>query len=307
MITVGIFGHIKDVGRELGKKGTSSDITFYNYKQGDKIVTYVEPTRYPERINPLIYTINLMDYAIVFIDEITGELGEMLLALDMFNICNGAFVLGEYVDVDMLKNIIKGTSMENFDILDKDFIKIREHVLELEIERDFSYKKIPIDHYFKVKSVGTVVLGKVEKGKIEVHDNLKLYPIYKEVMIKSIQIHDKDCKEAKAGDRVGLALKGVDVEELSRGYVLSDKELEVKKEVKFKIEMNPFINKEIKEGENYTLITGLQAVACEVLDVSNNKISLLLNKEIAYDDEKLCLIDGSAKIRILGVGEKLCQ
>ena len=32
----------------LGKKGTTSDITFYNLKKGEATVTFIEPTRYPE-------------------------------------------------------------------------------------------------------------------------------------------------------------------------------------------------------------------------------------------------------------------
>ncbi|MEO2117558.1 MAG: EF-Tu/IF-2/RF-3 family GTPase [Methanocaldococcus sp.] len=304
-LTVGLFGHVEGVGKELGKKGTSTDITLYNYKQGDKAVCYVEPTRYPDRINPLIYTINMMDYALVFINEITGELGETLLALDMFGINNGAFVVSEYVDLDMLKNIISQTSMKDFEILERDFINIREKMVNLNVDRDYnSFVKIPIDHYFTVRSVGTVILGKVETGTVKVHDNLRVYPTDKTAMVRSIQIHDNDFKEAKAGNRVGLALKGITTDELDRGMILSNGELKVAKEIELNINWNPFMQKTVKEGENYQIIVGLQSVSCSVEEVNNNKIKLSLQKEIAYDvGDKLCLIDGSAKIRILGVGK----
>ncbi|WP_456472436.1 EF-Tu/IF-2/RF-3 family GTPase [Methanocaldococcus sp.] len=298
MLTVGVFGQFKDM-RELGKKGTSSDITFYNYKQGDKIITYIEPTRYPDKIAPLIYTINMMDYALVFIEELTGELGEMLLALDLAKVERGSFVLGDYVDEELFNRVVKGTSMKNFDILNWDYIEIREKLLNINIERDLSYTKIPIDHYFKVKSVGTVILGKVEKGIVRVHDNLKVYPINREVMVKSIQIHDNNYNEAKAGDRVGLALKGIDAEELSRGYILSNKELKTYETIELDINWNPFKKKDIKEGESYQIICGLQNISCVV----EEKVKLKLNKPLAYDDENIWLIDGSSKIRILGIGK----
>ena len=35
--------------RDLGKKGTSTDITFYNLKKGHDTITFLEPTRYPDR------------------------------------------------------------------------------------------------------------------------------------------------------------------------------------------------------------------------------------------------------------------
>ncbi|ADG13636.1 elongation factor Tu domain 2 protein [Methanocaldococcus infernus ME] len=297
---VGCFGQIENL-RELGKKGTSSDITLYNYKQGDKIVSYVEPTRYPDKIAPLIYTINMMDYALVFIKELTGELGETLLALDMAKVKHGSFVLGDYVDEDLFNQVIKGTSMKNFDILPWNFIEIREKIINLDIERDFSYTKIPIDHHFKVKSVGTVVLGKVEKGIVKVHDTLKIYPIDKEVLIKSIQIHDNNVNEAKAGDRVGLALKGVDSEEIGRGYILTNKDIEVYDEIKLNVEWNPFKERDINVGETYQIICNLQYVSCTVED--KDEVKLKLNKPIAYDNELIWLLDGSAKIRILGVGK----
>ncbi|NPA62605.1 MAG: hypothetical protein GXN95_03510 [Methanococci archaeon] len=303
-LTVGLFGHIEGVGKELGKKGTSTDITLYNYKQGEKAICYVEPTRYPDRINPLIYCINMMDYALVFINEITGELGETLLALDMFGVDRGSFVIGEYVDLEMLKNIISQTTMKNFDIMEKDFITLREKMTNLEIERDYSAPvKIPIDHYFTVRSVGTVVLGKVETGTVKVHDELRVYPTENTAMVRSIQIHDNDFKEAKAGNRVGLALKGVSTDDLDRGMILSNGELGVADSLTLNMNWNPFMQKSVKEGEHYQIIVGLQSVPCVVEKVDKNKLEISLQKKVAYDEEdKFCLVDGSAKIRILGVG-----
>jgi len=45
----------------LGKKGTTSDITFYNLKKSGSTVTFIEPTRYPEKLSSLYYAISLAD------------------------------------------------------------------------------------------------------------------------------------------------------------------------------------------------------------------------------------------------------
>ncbi|NLN08770.1 MAG: elongation factor Tu, partial [Methanoculleus thermophilus] len=58
---LGPAGYAKD----LGKKGTTSDITFYNLKKGEDTVTFIEPTRYPERLAPLFYAVSLADVALV--------------------------------------------------------------------------------------------------------------------------------------------------------------------------------------------------------------------------------------------------
>jgi selenocysteine-specific translation elongation factor len=303
-IGIGLFGDFEDAGKNLGKKGTSTDITLYNYKKDDDSVFFVEPTRYPERIHPLIYAINMADYALVFVDEIKPELGETLLALDMLEVKEGAFVVGEYVDVEQLKAIISKTSMKDFEFMEKDYIQIREKMMELPLkEGDTSFVKIPIDYFFTVRSVGTVILGKVEKGdSVKIHDNLRIYPTEKKAMVRSIQVNDKDVKEAGFNSRVGLALKGTNTEELERGMILSNGELNVSDEIELEMKWNPYSNKEIKVGEGYQIICGLQSVSSKVVEKEGDKIKLKLIKPIAYENgEKAVLLDGSAKIRILGV------
>jgi len=309
-IGVGLLGDFKDTGKNLGKKGTSSDITLYNYKQGEDSVFFIEPTKYPEKIQSLIYTINMMDYPLVFIEEIKGELAETLLLLDMMGIKEGSFVVGEYVDVEQLKTILSNTSMKNFQIREMDYIKLREDMLSLpqevagKVNNDF--KKVVIDHFFTVRSVGTVILGRVKKGTLRIHDNLRLYPTEKNAMIRSIQVNDKNYQEAPTFSRVGLALKGLSSEDIERGMILSDGDLEVSKEITLNMVWNPYSNREIKVGENYQVAIGLQIVSCNVVEKNGEDIKLKLIKSVVYEKgERAILLDGSAKIRILGISELL--
>lgn len=309
-VGVGLLGDFKDVGKNLGKKGTSSDITLYNYKQGKDSVFFIEPTKYPEKIQSLIYTINMMDYPLVFIEEIKGELAETLLLLDMMGINEGSFVVGEYVDMEQLKAILSNTSMKNFQIREREYIKLREDMLSLpqevagKVSNDI--KKVVIDHFFTVRSVGTVILGRVKKGTLRIHDNLILYPTEKKAVIRSIQINDKNYQEAPIFSRVGLALKGLSSEDVERGMILSDGDLEVSKEIHLNMTWNPYSNKEIKIGENYQVAIGLQIVSCNVVEKNGDDIILKLIKPVVYEKgERAILLDGSAKIRILGISELL--
>ena len=65
-LTVAVLGKL-GYSSTLGKKGTSTDITLYNLKKGEDTVTFVEPTRYPDRLSPLFYTCSLAKKAIVVI------------------------------------------------------------------------------------------------------------------------------------------------------------------------------------------------------------------------------------------------
>ena len=46
---------------DLGKKGTVSDVSFFNLKRGEVGVTYVEPSRYPERSQSLVTALAMAD------------------------------------------------------------------------------------------------------------------------------------------------------------------------------------------------------------------------------------------------------
>lgn len=307
-IGIGLFGDFKDAGKNLGKKGTSTDITLFNYKKGDDAVFFVEPTKYPEKITPLIYAINMTDYALVFIDEINSDIAETLLALDMLSIEKGSFVVGEYVDVEQLNAIISNTSMKNFEIREKDYIKIREDMINLPQEiagkPDNSFVKIPIDHFFTVRSVGTVILGRVKKGTVKIHDNLRIYPTENNAMVRSIQVNDKNYEEAPTFSRVGLALKGIKSEELERGMILSNGDLKVSDEITLNMKWNPYSKKEVAVGEGYQVVVGLQTISCKIIEKDENTIKLKLIKPAVYESgDKVVLLDGSAKIRILGVSE----
>ena len=77
----------------LGKKGTSTDLTLYNAKKGENTVTFIEPTRYPERLAPLFYSTSLAQKAIVVVDELNSNFGESILMLQCSGVTSGYFRL----------------------------------------------------------------------------------------------------------------------------------------------------------------------------------------------------------------------
>ena len=95
-ITVAILGSL-EYGSSLAKKGTSTDITLYNLKKGEDTVTFIEPTRYPERLAPLFYAVSLSKKAIVVVDELNATLGETLVMLQCSGIQSGYFILRNYI------------------------------------------------------------------------------------------------------------------------------------------------------------------------------------------------------------------
>jgi selenocysteine-specific translation elongation factor len=226
-LTVALLG-IPGYGNVLGKKGTATDITLFNIKMGDDTVTLIEPTRHPERLAPLFYATSLSKAAVVVVEGLNATLGECLVMLQCLNISQGFFVLKNFVTRDMVQPLIKGTSLENFEFIEDNPMLLREKLLTLASESTVSVEQphkstgiVPVDHSFNVKGVGAVVLGIVANGEISKHDTVRVLPGAKTAQVRSIQKHDDEFDCAYQGDRVGLAMKNVEVEDLERGTVLT--------------------------------------------------------------------------------------
>jgi len=218
-----------DYAKDLGKKGTTSDITFYNLKKGDATVTFIEPTRYPEKLSSLFYTVSMSDRVILVVDEINATFGECVLMLQCAGKANGYLILKNYISPDQIAPLIKGTVLEHYEVLEEDMVGLREKMLEVAVKQTAHQKThesmgkgvVPVDAHFNVKGVGVVVLGSVAQGSIKKHDTMKVLPTGKTAQIRSIQKHDDDADSAVPGDRVGLALKNIESEDLDRGFVLT--------------------------------------------------------------------------------------
>jgi selenocysteine-specific translation elongation factor len=223
-LTVAVIGPEGYAGG-LGKKGTSSDITFYNLKKGEQTVTCIEPSQYPERLSSLFLAVSPASRVVLVVDEINAAFGECVILLDCAGIAQGFLVLRNYINPDQVAPLIRDTVVEGYQVFPDDRAALREKLLQeagnLRGTKNDTAGAFPIDHFYSLKGSGTIVLGEVVAGKIARHDNLRVWPTKKIAQVRSIQKHDDDTVSATAGDRVGLALKGVETEDLERGYVLS--------------------------------------------------------------------------------------
>ncbi len=246
-----------DYSKDLGKKGTASDITFYNLKKGEATVTFIEPTRYPEKLSSLFYAVSLADRIVLVVDEINATFGECVLMLQSAGKASGYLILKNYITTDQIAPLIKGTVLEHYETIEEDMVGLREKMLEISVKQTAHQKQhetlgkgtVPVDAHFNVKGVGVVVLGFVAAGMIKKHDTLKVLPTEKTTQVRSIQKHDDDADSAIAGDRVGLALKNIESEDLDRGFVLtSDPAIKFSTSVTGKAQLVKYWPAALKEG-----------------------------------------------------------
>ena len=290
------------IANDFGKKGTTTDLTLYDKKESDIIRTYVVPNGFPEKIQPLLQAINIAEYVIFYVTSLDRYVGEQIIALNMLGKSNGIISHSYEVDENQFNSMIKDTVLKNYKKID--LLNIKDELSGFDPIINDGPLQIVIDHCFDVKGVGTVVLGKILQGTVKQYDKLKHLPSGSEVMIKSIQMHDDDMKEAVCPARVGLSLKGIKPDEIQRGDILTiDDSFDVKTELAVTFNQSPYYKGEISENQMYLLNIGLQIKAAKISSISPFK--LMLEKPMICKKNDICLLikPESTTMRIIGSGK----
>ncbi|HLC58976.1 MAG TPA: EF-Tu/IF-2/RF-3 family GTPase [archaeon] len=292
-LTVGVFGDTR-FASHLGKLGTTNDIAIYHHSSSEAVLTIVHPAS--EKVQPLLQSINMIDVPILVVDQLTKEVGEAIIAIDQMKFSHG-FIIG---NEDLIRPIIKNTSLEKFTFTHEQ--AIRQQLLNLNIQRDTNNLVIPIDNYFDVKSIGTVVLGIVKSGIARQYEMVAVEPLGRAVTIKSMQSQDKDVKEAEPGTRLGLSLKGISVDELKRGYVIC-KKMKNSTDVNIDFTKSNFFKSELKVSMAVFLNVGLQVVPAHIQSIDNHLVLKCL-QPVVYDEGQKCIVASQSDVlpRIIGSG-----
>ncbi len=104
-----------------------------------------------------------------------------------------------------------------------------------EIDKPFL---MPVEDVFSITGRGTVATGRVERGIVKVGEELEMvgFNAEKKTVVTGVEMFRKLLDEGRAGDNVGLLLRGVAKEEIERGMVLA-KPATVKPHTKFHAEV----------------------------------------------------------------------
>jgi elongation factor Tu len=91
---------------------------------------------------------------------------------------------------------------------------------ERQIDKPFL---MPIEDIFSIQGRGTVVTGRIEKGIVKVNEGVEIvgFQDTRQTVVTGVEMFKKLLDEGRAGDNVGLLLRGIDKEEVERGQVVS--------------------------------------------------------------------------------------
>ena len=82
---------------------------------------------------------------------------------------------------------------------------------------------MPIEDVFSIKGRGTVVTGRIERGRVHVGDEIEIVGLAEEnrkTIVTGVEMFNKTLDEGQAGDNCGTLLRGIEKDDVERGQVL---------------------------------------------------------------------------------------
>lgn len=226
-VTVALLGK-KDalsLAGELGKGDVEGDVGRHFFRRDENSVNLVTPAKHPERVQGVSQALLVADHALLLVDAVDRDLGTLILAAAASGIGSGWIVVAKEELVEAVRPLLADTPLASWPVVTGEKAQpalLREALLELPQGGRPGPTRVAVEQAFPVKGLGTVILGVVVQGEVKKNQKLEHFPVGQTATVRSIQVHSHDVDVATGGQRVGLALRGVEPESFSRGHVLGE-------------------------------------------------------------------------------------
>lgn len=344
--TAGIDGH-----PQSKQRGITIDLGFTSFMLEDYLITLVDGPGHADLIKISASSVEIIDCALVVIDINKGpqvQTGEHLIMIEALNIKQIIVILNK---IDLFKGNLEsevqktrifftstsfGPNVPIFTVSAKNkvgFEELKQGILRiiksLDIKRDYKGDLIlPIDHYFPIKGMGAVITGTILRGSLKINQTLEILPIHDSGKVKTIQIFRQDVESAKAGDRIGVNVKNIDVKKMYRGcYATTNSSaFQYSDVIDVKVNNNKLFKPEIHFGTQIHVTIGMFTTVGNIYpyqELENKKIQwsasnkdrgfkaiLWLNEKILIAKEKTIMLISRldlppTTLRIVGSAEVL--
>ncbi|MXR41664.1 GTP-binding protein [Halobaculum sp. WSA2] len=150
------------------------------------------------------------------VESMLRDVGETPLLMERHGVATAVEEIG-----DGVVPVLQTSAVTEHGLGDLDRMLERLPKRENDADGDF---RMYVDRSYDVKGVGAVASGTIRSGEVEAGDELLLGPMpdgtFREVEVRSIEMHYHRVDKARAGRIVGIALKGVNESEVQRGMAL---------------------------------------------------------------------------------------
>ncbi len=236
-----------DAHPQSKERGITIDLGFTSFILEEYLITLVDGPGHADLIKISASSVEIIDCALIVIDITEGpqiQTGEHLIMIESLDIKDVIVVINKIdlfkgdldAEVKKIRDFFRSTSYGSdvpiFSVSAKNQLGIEdlkqgilEKVKVLDIKRNYEGSVIiPIDHHFLIKGRGAVITGTILKGRLKLNQDIDVIPVNSSGRVKTIQIFHQNVDEAKAGDRVGVNIKGLDIKNVYRGcYATNNK------------------------------------------------------------------------------------
>src|SRR3989338_8781032 len=151
------------------------------------------------------------------VDLVEAEVRELLSKYE-FDGDNVAIIRGSALKALEAKSIDDAATKPILDLINALDEKIPEPVRD--IDKPFL---MPIEDIFSIEGRGTVVTGRIERGIININEEVEIVGIRptQKTVVTGIEMFNKSLDRGQAGDNAGLLIRGIKKEDVERGQVLA--------------------------------------------------------------------------------------
>ena len=316
----------EDLARSLAKLNDVRDIESYVHKEErggvTSVLSVLRPLKHPETIRPLLSVLNVAEVGVVEIGVVDAALGEVLVSFGVSGIQKGIIIINPrdegWVDSEQVRTILTQAGLDSWVVYDSppESHELREELYafmdNLDMDREESSLILPVDQHFTVKGVGLVAIGYVQMGLVNKHDEVVILPANEVGVVRSLQVMDDDVEVARAGDRVGLALRNLREEALHRGCMISHPDVGAlaRHDRSFlKLKEAPFQKRSLEVNDVIHAAVDLQFVVGRVMEIDGAKLMVTWESPIWIRRESLPTILitqlDAHPMRVIGVVEEI--
>ncbi len=225
---------------EEKERGMTIDLGFAFLGDNITIIDVPGHEKFVRNMVAGVSTIDLVLLVIAADDGVMPQTREHLDILKLLQIKQGIIVISkiDLVEADWaelviedVKAMVRGTFLEAAPIVPisnatgQGIDDLKQQIIELlsrtEDRQDRGIFRLPIDRVFTMKGFGTVVAGTVLSGSLIPDQMVELLPQRQKLRVRGLQIHERNVKRVKIGDRAAINLAGIEKEAIHRGDVLA--------------------------------------------------------------------------------------
>lgn len=271
------------------KELETEEFQVHSFKVGSSLVYLGDAPFNMEKIKPTLALMQEADACLLCVpaDQGIQKLGELALLINYMKISKGVIAITKSDTapdkVNQLKTILPKvlaeTSLNDVEIIetssvtDEGFTDLRTALTQLEPkQRDASAPfKLGVEVSRSVKSGLTTITGVIDRGAVKKYDKTFIMPWGKEFIVQEINEEGVVVDDAKAGQRIDLLYKGLQVWDVQQGDVIAaEGTIQKSKKLKIDFEVSNFFKDELRSGSEVQLNIGMQTLPVTVTKISKD-------------------------------------